>query len=153
MYRLAIVDDNESWCFVLAVQLQQQGYLVSTFTDSTAFLREADQFDLALVDFSMPPRRYQTETDGPEVINKVKQRFDHPPLLILISSYFSEDILEQVMDVYPDADAVISKQVDSQDLLHQIKQLLATRKPSRQVRPQVNYSQASMQTEARSWHR
>lgn len=153
MYRLAIVDDNESWCFVLAVQLQQQGYIVSTFTDSNTFLREAEQFDLALVDFSMPPRRYQSETDGPEVINKVKQRFERPPLLILISSYFTEDILGQVLDIYPEADAVLSKQVESQELLNQIEQLLATRNRPDQAKPCTPSPQSSIRAEARSWHR
>lgn len=65
MYHLAIVDDNETWCFGLALRLQQ-GYTVSTFMDVQAFLRKVTQFDLVLVDFSMPTPRYQRGMDGPD---------------------------------------------------------------------------------------
>lgn len=127
MYRLAIVDDNPTWCFVLGLQLQQNGYAVSTFTEPHAFLREVNQFDLALIDFSIPNRRYELQTDGPDIICQIKQQFDHPPLLVLISSYFSDEILEQLSDLCPQADALLSKPIQSQDLLDQIERLLANR--------------------------
>lgn len=128
MYQIAIVDDNESWCFVLATRLRQHSYDVSTFTDTDLFLRDAAQFDLALIDFSMPPRRYQVDTDGPDVIRKLKQRLDYPPAVILISSFFTEDILKDVVDLGLQADAYLSKSVDSAELLRQIEGLLATRR-------------------------
>ena len=128
MYQLAIVDDNESWCFILATRLRQHQYVVSTFTDTDLFLRQAAQFDLALIDFSMPPRRYQIDTDGPDVIRKLKQRLDNPPLVILISSFFTEDILKDVAELDLQADAYLSKSVKSIDLLQQIERLLATRR-------------------------
>jgi CheY-like chemotaxis protein len=124
MYRLAIIDDNASWCFILALQLQQKGYAVSTFTDAQAFLREADQFDLALVDFSMPAPLYQKGIDGPELIGQVKQNLDDPPILILISSFFIEDLLNRAEDICPEADAILSKQTEMEELLTQIEQLL-----------------------------
>ncbi|HEY9625031.1 MAG TPA: response regulator, partial [Crinalium sp.] len=89
MYHLAIIDDNETWCFVLALRFRQAGYRVSTFMDADAFLREADQFDLVLVDFSMPTPRYQRDVNGPELICTVKQRLSNPPLLVLISGFFT----------------------------------------------------------------
>jgi len=128
MYQIAIVDDNESWCFILATRLRQHQYAVSTFTDTDLFLRQADQFDLALIDFSMPPRRYQIDTDGPDVIRKLKQRLNHPPLVILISSFFTEDILNEVRDLDLQADAYLSKSAESAELLQQIERLLATRR-------------------------
>jgi len=136
MYHLAIVDDNETWCFVLALRLQQQGYMVSTFTNTQAFLREADQFDLVLVDFSMPTPRYQHGMDGPEVICQVKRQLDKPPLLILISSFFTEDLLKDSAAVCPEADAVLSKQLETTEIFSQIQELLVGRKPVNQ-----NYSQ------------
>lgn len=128
MYQIAIVDDNESWCFVLATRLRQHGYAISTFTDTDAFLRQAERFDLALLDFSMPPRRYQVDTDGPDVIRKLKQRLDNPPLVILISSFFTEDILDEVAALDLQADAYLSKSVESAELLQQIERLLATQR-------------------------
>jgi CheY-like chemotaxis protein len=132
MYRIAIVDDNETWCFVLALRLQQHGYAVSTFTDTHAFLREMDRFDVVLVDFSMPARRFQRGMDGPEVICQVKQQLDNPPLLVLVSSFFTKDLLDVAADVCPEADAVLSKQVDTTEMLSQIQKLLAAQSPLRQ---------------------
>jgi CheY-like chemotaxis protein len=132
MYHLAIVDDNETWCFVLKLRLQQQGYAVSTFTNAHAFLREMDQFDLVLVDFVMPAPRYQHDIGGPEVICKVKQQLHNPPLLVLMSSFFTEDLLSQATDLCPEADAVLTKQTETAAMLSQIQQLLDNRTRSPQ---------------------
>jgi CheY-like chemotaxis protein len=129
MYRLAIVDDNETWCFVLALRLQQQGYTVSTFTDVQAFLREVTQFDLVLVDFSIPTPRYQRSMDGPELIYQVKHQLNNPPLLILISSFFTQDLLKEATDICPEADAILSKQLETTEILSHIHQLLSDRTP------------------------
>jgi DNA-binding response OmpR family regulator len=131
MYQLAIVDDNDSWCFILATRLSQYGYTVSTFTDTDLFLQEAQRFDLALIDFSMPPRRYQINTDGPDVIRKLKQCLDNPPLVILISSFFTKDILQDVENLGFQADAYLSKSVESTELIQKIEGLLATRRSLR----------------------
>ncbi|MBD2120712.1 response regulator [Trichocoleus sp. FACHB-262] len=128
MYQIAIVDDNEAWCFILEARLGQYGYAVSTFTDPDAFLREAERFDLALIDFSMPPRRYQINTDGPDVICRLRQRVANPPLVILISSFFTDDILSQTSDLGLEADAYLSKSVESAGLLRQIDRLLAPKR-------------------------
>ncbi|MDX2216816.1 MAG: response regulator [Oculatellaceae cyanobacterium bins.114] len=124
MYRFAIVDDNESWCFVLALRLQQEGYTVSTFTDVQTFLRQAARFDLVLVDFSMPGPRYQAGMDGPEVICQVKRRLQNPPLLVLISSFFTEELINHAADICPEADALLSKQTSAVEMIGQIKRLL-----------------------------
>jgi len=125
MYRVAIVDDNETWCFVLALRLQQQGYSVSTFTTGYKFFQEADQFDLVLVDFSIPTPAYQVAMDGPEVICKVKQTLDRPPILVLISGFFTEDLLGHARYTCPEADAVLCKQTEVGEMLRVIEQLLA----------------------------
>ncbi|WP_088894976.1 response regulator [Leptolyngbya ohadii] len=125
MPHLAILDDNETWCYVLALRLEQQGYRVSTFTSAQALLREVEQFDLVLVDFSIPAPRYQRSMDGTEVICQVKQHLEHPPLLVLISSFFTQDILAEADRLCPEADAVLSKQSETNELLAQIQMLLA----------------------------
>jgi DNA-binding response OmpR family regulator len=133
MNHLAIVDDNESWCFVLSLHLRQQGYVVSTFTDAHAFLREVEQFSLVLIDFSIPTPLYQTSLDGPELICEVKRRFNKPPILVLISSFFTDDLLDRVEDICPEADAILSKQTELNQLLVQIEQLLDRRNPIKAV--------------------
>lgn len=147
MYHLAIVDDNETWCFVLALRLQQQGYAVSTFTDGPAFLHEAAQFDLVLVDFSMPTPRYQRSMDGPELICQVKHQLDNLPLLVLISSFFTPDVLKEVESVCPEADAIFSKQLEAAEMFAQIQQLLAARTPLNQKPHRSPYANSAVQAE------
>lgn len=134
MYRIAIVDDNETWCFVLALRLQQHGYAVSTFTDAQAFLREVSRFDLVLIDFSMPAPRHQPSIDGPELICLIQRQLRKPPRLVLISSYFTEDLLRNAIDICPEADAVLSKQVDTSEIFSTIQRLLGSQKPSEKRR-------------------
>lgn len=129
IYRLAVIDDDASWCFVVATRLQQHGYTVETFTDPNTFLQEAENFDLALIDFSMPSRRYQVNIDGPDLIHTLKQRLQQPPLLVLISAYFTDDLLQYASELCPEADACLGKTMDSTRMLQQIEQLLKTRKP------------------------
>jgi CheY-like chemotaxis protein len=127
MNRIAIIDDNEAWGFVLALRLQQLGYVTSAFTQVQDFLPQMDQFDLVLVDFSLPAPAYQCSMDGPELICWVHQQLETPPLLVLISSFFTPDFLNQAADLCPEADAVLSKQTDTSELFAQIQQLLARR--------------------------
>jgi CheY-like chemotaxis protein len=127
MYRLAIVDDNEAWCFVLALRLQQQGYAVTTFTSVQAFMHQVTEFDLVLVDFSIPNPRYQQGMDGPDVICQVKYQIQKPPVLILISSFFTKDVLNEAVEICPEADAILSKQTEFAELSQEIQRLLAQR--------------------------
>lgn len=127
MYNIAIVDDNEAWGFALAIFLRQHNFSASAFNNPAVFLGQAHKFDLALVDFSIPSRRYQKEIDGPGLIKKLKQQLKHPPLFVLISAYFTEEILQYPGDICPDADAHLSKSTPLEDILHCIEQLLAKR--------------------------
>ena len=135
MYDIAIVDDNESWCYVLALRLQQQGYAVSTFNSGYKFLQKANLFDLVLVDFSIPTPAYQIAMDGPEVICRVKQILTKPPVLVLISGYFTKDLLSHAAYACPEADAIISKQADIADIILEIERLLDNRVSHKQDQP------------------
>lgn len=127
MYYIAVIDDNEAWCFTISLLLQEKGFAVSTFTDPYQFLRIADQFDLALVDFVIPARRHQQEIDGVELICQVKQQLEAPPLLILISSFFTKETLDVAHTLCPSADAHLSKGAGAEKILQQVEQLMATR--------------------------
>ena len=125
MYKIAVIDDNETWCFVIAHLLHKHGYSVSTFTDANSFLQKACCFDLALVDFSIPSRSYQRNIDGPDLILNVKESLSHPPLLVLISAYFTQEILAQTPSICPEADACLSKHVELEDIVSQVNQLIS----------------------------
>ncbi|MBD1822899.1 response regulator [Cyanobacteria bacterium FACHB-DQ100] len=150
MNRIAIIDDNEAWCFVLALRLQQLGYVTSAFTQVQAFLPQMDQFDLVLVDFSMPTPAYQRSMDGPELICRIHQQLETPPLLVLISSFFTPDLLDQAADLCPEADAVLSKQTDTSELFAQIQHLLARRTGAREKEDWVLQPGASARAEGES---
>lgn len=150
MYWIAIVDDNETWCFVMTHLLRQHQYKVSTFADAHSFLREANKFDLAIIDFSMPPRRYQAAMDGPELIHQLKRQIPNPPISILISSFFMDDILMQASEICPDADACLSKNVESAELIHTIKRLLATKKPHSKDSTSISESSYSSRSHQRT---
>lgn len=126
----------------MAARLKQHGYNVATFIDPIVFLKEAESFDLALVDFSMPSRRYQTTTDGPDLIRLVKQRIPNPPLLVLISAYFVDDLLQDATEICPEADAYLGKNIDSTKMMQQIDQLLDVKKwQIQRNNPQQEHSQ------------
>lgn len=125
MYSIAIVDDNEAWGFTLGFALRQRGFSVSSFSHPEAFLRQAQEFDLALVDFSIPSRRYQREMDGPVLIARSQRQLEHPPLFVLISAYFTEEILKYPKDLCSEADAFLSKSSSLDEILQCIEQLLA----------------------------
>jgi CheY-like chemotaxis protein len=131
MYRIAIVDDNDTWCFALTHLFYQHGYEAVAFTNAYEFLREAGQYDLALIDFSIPPRRYQKAMDGPELIRKIKQQFAVPPVMVLISSFFVDEVLAQAPELFPCADAYLSKGLEASELMAKIDRLLSQRRPSK----------------------
>ncbi|UBF25761.1 response regulator [Kovacikia minuta CCNUW1] len=122
MYRIAVIDDNAAWCFALENFLSLNGFAVSTFNDAGAFFKVAEQFDMALVDFSMPSPCYQKEINGPELIAQVKQRLRRRPILILVSAYFTEEILRDARYICPEADAHLSKSAGLKGILHKVTQ-------------------------------
>lgn len=130
MRQVAIIDDNEAWCFALAYCLEQQGFSVRTFQDPFQFIPVADQFDLALVDFCIPSKRYRKEMDGADLICELKGSSDRPPLLVLMSAFFTPDILQSIEDVCPSADAFISKISGLNSILLSVDQIISTRTTS-----------------------
>lgn len=119
MYQIALVDDNEAWCFALQAALLQQDFAASAFTDPHEFLQVAHQFDLALIDFSLPVRSFKLELDGSQVITQAKQQLRHPPFLVLMSSFFTDDAIAQ--SLCPDADAYLSKNMSLAEIIEFVR--------------------------------
>lgn len=124
MYKVAVVDDNETWCFVIHRFLQQKNFTVSTFNNAQEFLSEACKFDLALIDFSIPSRRHQRHMDGAELIAQLRQTLRQPPILILISAYFPEECLQEASQICSEADVCLSKSLTLQQIMTVIEHLL-----------------------------
>ncbi len=124
MYKIAVVDDNETWCFVIHRSLEEKNFAVSTFNNDHEFLTEARKFDLALIDFSIPARRHQRSMDGAELIAQLKQTLQRCPILVLISAYFTEDCLQEARQICAEADACLSKSLTLQQILAVVEHLL-----------------------------
>ncbi len=118
------MDDNETWCFVLSSFLQQNGFAVETFSYAPAFLNVAEKFDLALIDFCITAPAYQSEIDGSELIERVKARLEKRPILILVSGFFTPDLLEESQEICSHADACLSKSLGAAGLLAAIQHWL-----------------------------
>jgi CheY-like chemotaxis protein len=129
MHKIAVVDDNETWCFVTHRFLKQNGFSVSTFNNAQEFLNEARKFDLALIDFSIPSRRYQRSMDGAELISRLRHTLQQPPILVLISAYFTEECLREATELCAEADACLSKSITLQQILAVIEHLLQRKQP------------------------
>ncbi|MBD2113719.1 MULTISPECIES: response regulator [Cyanophyceae] len=127
MMRVAVIDDNEAWGFALACSLEQVGFKAKAFQDPFQFIPVAHQFDLALVDFCLPGRSYQRALDGAELICKLKSELGQPPLLVLMSAFFTNDMLCSAEGICPSADAVLSKGAGLKSILESVDQILATR--------------------------
>lgn len=130
MYKIAVVDDNETWCFVIHRFLQEKNFAVTSFNNAHDFLTEAGKFDLALIDFSIPARRHQRSIDGAELIIQVKQTLKRSPILILISAYFTDDCLQEAAQICSEADACLSKNLSLQQILAVIEDLLLQKQDS-----------------------
>ncbi|HEY9880471.1 MAG TPA: response regulator [Leptolyngbyaceae cyanobacterium] len=128
MNRIAILDDNETWSFALAYVLEQNGFAVSVFSDPSRFLKVANRFDLALIDFSIVPRRYQRDMNGAQVVCEVVEQLDSPPVLVLISAFFIEGVLAEA--ICPAADTCLSKGMGIHGLIAEVERLLAERQAS-----------------------
>ncbi|WP_088891656.1 response regulator [Leptolyngbya ohadii] len=132
--KIAIVDDNESWCFILQQALQQQGYETKTFSDPWRFLQQATQFHLAIVDYCLHTPQYQRSLDGVELIRQLKAQSSFVPVTVLISAYFPDESPEVLQPFCPEADLVLSRPLQVQALLHPIQKLFDSAKSCMSLR-------------------
>lgn len=127
MHKLAVVDDDEYWC--LAVQrFFRRDFEVSVFKGADRFLSKVCQYDLAIIDFSIPPARYETSMTGSELIRHLKQTLQDPPLLVLASGFISKNDREVGYQLCPEADDFIAKDAGLDEILHRVKTLLESKK-------------------------
>jgi len=76
--RILVVDDTQSFCFILKGYLEDAGYLVVCAASGAEALAELEQgrFDLVLSDMVMP------EMDGVELLRHVRSRYPVLPFVI-----------------------------------------------------------------------
>lgn len=130
MYKIAVLDDDENWCFALQ-RFFRNYFEVSVFKRVTSFLTELNDYDLVIVDFSIPPAAYEKDMDGCQVICYLKENLPNPPILILATGFISKSNLELGSEICPQADAFFAKDAGLEEILQQTQQLLSLKKELR----------------------
>lgn len=125
-YKIAVLDDDDNWCF-LVERFFKKTFDISTFRSFYDLLRKVEQFDLIIVDFSIPPAQYQANMDGCEIIQKLKKKLDNPPIFVLTTGFITERNAEMGQKLCPDADYFLSKDLGLEAISQQIQVLLANR--------------------------
>jgi CheY-like chemotaxis protein len=126
MYKIAVVDDDKNWCYSVQ-RFFRKDFEVFTFTKVCYFLPHSKEYDLVLVDYSIPSAVYEDELEGCELIHYLKATLPNPPLLVLSSAFIGKADLELGKKICPEADAFFAKDAGLEELLQETKQLLASK--------------------------
>lgn len=127
MAKIAILDDDEHWCFAVQ-RFFRSTFEVSIFHAANDLMPKASQYDLIIVDFSIPPTQYQENIDGCGIIQRVKRELSHPPILVLATAFISKNSVRLGQQLCPEADFFIAKDAGLEFILTTVQQLLSTQK-------------------------
>jgi two-component system response regulator ChvI len=120
---IALVDDDRNILTSVSMTLEQEGFLVRTYTDGESALQAllARPVDLAVLDIKMP------RMDGMELLQRLRQR-SQIPVIFLTSK---DDELDELMGLRLGADDYITKPFSQRLLLERIRALLRRNEASR----------------------
>jgi len=120
---IALVDDDRNILTSVQMTLEQEGFLVRTYTDGESALQAllAKPADLAVLDIKMP------RMDGMELLQKLRAR-SAMPVIFLTSK---DDELDELMGLRLGADDYITKPFSQRLLLERIRALLRRNEASK----------------------
>ncbi len=120
---IALVDDDRNILTSVSMTLEQEGYLVRTYTDGESALQglSAKPVDLAVLDIKMP------RMDGMELLQRLRQR-SAMPVIFLTSK---DEEVDELMGLRLGADDYITKPFSQRLLLERIRALLRRNESSR----------------------
>ena len=137
MYKIGVLDDDENWCLIVERFLRKD-FEVHTYKTVFTFLQEIEDYDLLIIDFSLPPALYEKGMDGCEIINHIKNNFINPPLLVLATGFISANELEYGREICPEADAFLAKDAGLDIILNEVKRLLEPKERDASNRASAN---------------
>lgn len=123
MYKVAVLDDDEYWCLAIQRYFRKE-FEVSIFLEVEFFLSQASQFDLAIVDFSIPRAKFEPKISGSEIITHLKTTLKNPPILVLASGFISQSDREAGQQLCLEADDFLAKDAGLDQILIQIQELI-----------------------------
>ncbi|MGB8602888.1 MAG: response regulator transcription factor [Rhizomicrobium sp.] len=117
MPTIALVDDDKNILISVSMLLEQEGYTVRTFADSSAALTAliAMPPDIAVLDIKMP------RMDGLELLRRLRQKADDLPVIFLTSK---DEEIDELIGLNAGADDYIRKPFSQRLLLERIKAVL-----------------------------
>jgi CheY-like chemotaxis protein len=121
--RILLIDDEVNFCKAVKLNLEHGGaYDVVTAASGREGLRLAEEtpFDLVITDFRMPGM------DGKAVLSALKAKRPHTPV-VLFSIYY-DDRQTITPEIERQADGLISKPIDHEQLERAIRSALATKR-------------------------
>ncbi len=126
MPTMAVVDDDIHWCFTIERFLRKE-FEVFTFPNVADFLKQSFDFDIVLVDYSIPTPHYEDHIESRDLVRYLK-KLRYPPVVILVSGYVSKNDLALGKQICPEADSFFAKDAGLDELLKRVKELLNCQK-------------------------
>jgi two-component system response regulator ChvI len=122
-HTIALVDDDRNILTSVAMTLEQEGFVVRTYTDGESALQAitARPVDLAVLDIKMP------RMDGMELLQRLRAR-SQLPVIFLTSK---DEEVDELMGLRLGADDYITKPFSQRLLLERIRALLRRNESSR----------------------
>ena len=120
---IALVDDDRNILTSVSITLEQEGFLVRTYTDGESALQglTAKPVDLAVLDIKMP------RMDGMELLQRLRAR-SQLPVIFLTSK---DEEVDELMGLRLGADDYIRKPFSQRLLIERIRTLLRRNDASR----------------------
>ena len=122
--KILVVEDDEITSHMLKRILDKEGYQVITAADGDEGLRMflADKPDLLLTDCLLP------KMDGFKLVKKAREeQGEHPPIMMMSAIYRKGSYRQAAIDA--GADAYMIKPFEPEELIQNIKRLLAVAAP------------------------
>lgn len=118
---ILLVEDEENLHEALKLNLELEGYSVSSAVDGSEALKAVDQeyFDLVILDVMLP------EVDGITVAETIRVHNNHVPILILSAKNTSAD---RVLGLKKGADDYLTKPFNLEELLLRVQKLIEKNK-------------------------
>jgi CheY-like chemotaxis protein len=116
--KILVVEDNPRNMRLIGMALKAKGYLLLEATDGEEGLRMAleESPDLIIMDIQLP------RIDGIEVTRRLRQGFDHVPIIAL-TAYAMKGDRERILEA--GCDAYLAKPIDTRILPQMVEEILS----------------------------
>ena len=114
--KVLVVDDEQSICELIKLDLEFEGYIVETAFDGREALEKVESFqpDLIILDVMLP------YISGYELCRKFNEKYNIPIILLTAKT----DIVDKVLGLELGADDYITKPFDNRELLARVRALI-----------------------------